>query len=436
MVFTGVPGTTYSVPCTRYQGAVTVSELTKQLKQLIEVNYHSVWVQGEVSNFSTPSSGHWYFTLKDHQAQILGVMFKGQNRKLKFAPEDGLEVLCHGFVSVYEPRGTYQLIIDSMEPLGQGALQLAFQQLKERLEKDGLFAPEHKKPIPFLPQKIAVITSPTGAAIRDILKVLYRRHSGLQISILPVPVQGDQAAPSIVEAIEFANSLSYFDVILLARGGGSLEDLWSFNEEIVARAIFSSSIPIVSAVGHEIDFTITDFVADLRAPTPSAAAEMIVKSKLELLRQVEDLRHRMVQNISKTLTLCREKTFHIGKRLIDPRQRLSALKIRFDEFYARLTFILKNSISQKRLQTETCSQLLQPSLLKKHHRVKEQFSGLVGKLESLSPLSVLKRGYSYVTKLGETTLLTSTEEAEVGEKIDVHLAKGSLECEIVTIHSS
>lgn len=394
--------------------AYSVTELTKSLKEIVEKKYDSIWVQGEISNFSTPISGHWYLTLKDQESQIASVCFKGSNRRVKFVPEDGLEVLCHGRLSIYEPRGSYQLIIDYIEPIGRGALQLAFEQLKEKLSKEGIFDQKFKKEIPFLPKNIAVITSPTGAAIRDFVKVISRRFSGLRISIVPVPVQGDDAAQEIVSAIEFVNELREFDLIVLTRGGGSLEDLWPFNEERVARAIFESKLPIVSAIGHEIDFTIADFVADLRAPTPSAAAEMIIGSKIELLRIIEDQRHRLIQSILKFITLNSQKILFLKQRLVDPKKRLIDLKLHLDD----LTTILSKAIKIQ------------------HLNLKKSLEKSIAKLESLSPLSVLNRGFSIVTDNKSGALIDSVSKVQIGSLLKIKLSCGSIICEAVEVSSS
>ena len=276
-----------------YKTIWTVSELTQKVKTRLEADFGEVWVEGEISNLRRPSSGHSYFTLKDDKSQIRAVIFRFMGRYLKFEPQDGMLVICRGKMSVYEPRGEYQLILDYMEPKGVGALQLAFEQLKEKLGKEGLFATDHKKPLPYLPRKIGIVTSSTGAAVRDILNVIGRRFPTMSILISPVKVQGEGSAPEIARAIDGLNLMDDIDVIIVARGGGSLEDLWSFNEECVARAIYRSSIPVVSAVGHEIDFTIADFVADLRAPTPSAAGELVVRDKGELVNFIESLSDRL-----------------------------------------------------------------------------------------------------------------------------------------------
>ncbi len=286
---------------------LTVSRLTALIKGVLEENFEHVWVEGEISNLAMPVSGHLYFTLKDAAAQLRCVMFRASSRALRFKPKDGMGVVVRGRVSLFEPRGEYQLIVEYLEPQGIGALQLAFSQLKERLAKEGLFAEAHKKPIPRLPQRIGVVTSATGAAIHDILNVLNRRFANVEVLIYPVKVQGEGAAREIAQAVKDFNRYGNIDVMIVGRGGGSIEDLWAFNEEVVARAIYHSRIPVISAVGHEVDFTIADFVADLRAPTPSAAAELVVKSKAELDAELDALSHRLRQAIHRSLADCRGK---------------------------------------------------------------------------------------------------------------------------------
>ena len=276
-----------------------VFELTELITALLEKRFDFIWVEGEISNFSAPRSGHYYMVLKDDRAQIRSVMFRMQARYLKFLPENGMKVLAQGRISVYAPRGEYQLILDYLEPIGSGALALAFEQVKQKLSKQGLFDPSVKKPLPFLPKKLVLVTSPTGAAVRDFLKVVERRFANLDIRIVPVRVQGDQACGDMVQALEFINRNLEADVIVLTRGGGSLEDLWPFNQEELAVAIRGSKIPVVSAVGHEIDLTISDMAADFRAPTPSAAAELLVAEKESLEKHVQELKSRLVNEIQK-----------------------------------------------------------------------------------------------------------------------------------------
>ena len=314
----------------------TVSELTKKIRETLEVNFDLIWVTGEISNLRTPSSGHYYFTLKDKESQIKAVLFRPQLRFLKFLPQDGMDIICYGRLTVYEKRGEYQIIIEYLEPKGIGALSFAFEQLKEKLSKEGLFDQAHKKPIPFLPKRIGIITSPTGAAIRDMIQIIGRRFSNLEIYIYPVRVQGEEAPSEIVKAIYEMNQWGKVDVIILGRGGGSLEDLWAFNTEEVARAIFDSKIPIISAVGHEIDFTIADFVADLRAPTPSAAAELVVPDRTEITNVISSLSVRLNTRMKQILEMEKQHYFMLIKRLPDLRFRLSDLQSRIDDLKSRL----------------------------------------------------------------------------------------------------
>jgi len=326
-----------------------VADLTRNIRFILEKNFSGVWVEGEISNFKWHTSGHMYFALKDETAQLQCVMFRTDNQNLAFEIEEGLSVVLYGRVSVYPVRGQYQLYVEKVEPKGLGALQLRFLQLKEKLLKEGLFDEAHKKPIPFLPHRIGVVTSIDGAALRDILQVLARRFPGMPVLVYPVPVQGEGAAEAIAGAVRDLNDFARTDVLIVGRGGGSLEDLWAFNEEVVARAIFESAIPVISAVGHEVDFTIADFVADLRAPTPSAAAELAVPRKEELFLKISDLKARLLKS-PKTV-------------LENQLQRLDELK--------------------KNLET---------LLLAFFKLKKERFRGFLGKLEALGPLQILKRG--------------------------------------------
>ena len=305
-----------------FRYTLTVTELTQQIKDLLEIKFSEVWVEGEISNLRIPPSGHLYFTLKDEFSQIRAVFFKMQARTLRYMPEEGLQVICRGRIGVYEKRGDYQLILDAMEPRGMGALQLAFLQLKERLEKEGLFDPVHKKPIPMVPEKIGIITSPTGSVIQDMLHILDRRFKNIQVLLYPVRVQGEGASEEIIKGIDYFNKQGEVDVIILGRGGGAFEDLWAFNEEGVARAIYDSNIPIISAVGHETDYTISDFVADLRAPTPSAAAELAVKNKQEIQKMLSYFKNRIRSQIEQTLQEYQSNLSHLRKGLINPQRRI------------------------------------------------------------------------------------------------------------------
>ncbi|HAA05177.1 MAG TPA: exodeoxyribonuclease VII large subunit [Syntrophobacteraceae bacterium] len=329
----------------------TVTQLNNQIKRLLEGHYRFVWVKGEISNFRIPASGHCYFTLKDEHSQIRAVLFRVQQRALRFAPEDGLQVICQGRISVYEPRGEYQLIIDVMELLGFGQLQLAFEQLKKKLEAEGLFDPQRKKPLPACPQRIALVTSGTGAAIRDILKVLQRAPYPLSVTLYPVRVQGAGAAAEIAEAIDVINRLAdayLWDVMIVGRGGGSLEDLWSFNEETVARAMACSRVPIISAVGHEIDWTIADLVADSRAPTPTAAAEWIVTRLSQIQQGLTDHQARLIRFVQQRLEPLRRVLDFLHRRLLDPRRRLADLRLLVDDRFSRLHLAWNRRIDRAR----------------------------------------------------------------------------------------
>jgi exodeoxyribonuclease VII large subunit len=386
----------------------TVTGLTRRIREVLERQFPFIWVEGEISNLRTPVSGHHYFTLKDEFSQIRAVLFKTQQKLVPFELEDGLMVICQGRVSVYEPRGEYQILVDILEPKGLGALQLAFEQLKQRLEKEGLFASSLKKPIPYLPQRLAVVTSPTGAAIRDFLKVVKRRFANVEIFIYPVRVQGEGAGDEIASAIYDLNKMENIDVIILARGGGSIEDLWAFNEEIVARAIYESSIPVISAIGHEIDFTIADFVADLRAPTPSAAAELVVRQKDELAARIQDMGYRLREGMLRTIRFCRDHVHSLGKRLIDPRRRLEETRIRLDDLMGNTEIRIHHIIT-----------------LARERLIKE-----VKRLDALSPLAVLGRGYSITRTLPELKVITDVSSVRIDDMINVKVARGEMVCKV------
>lgn len=409
---------------------LTVSEITRDIKTLLETGFEAVWVKGEVSSFKVPGSGHFYFSLKDESALLACVMFRFKNQYLKFDLKEGLEVICGGRITLYEPRGNYQLLIDVIEPVGLGALQLQFEQLKEKLKQEGLFDPLRKKPIPYLPQKIALITSPTGAAIRDMLQIINRRFSNVEILLVPVAVQGEKAAPEIVGAIKKVNALSEHDVIILGRGGGSLEDLWAFNEEIVARAIFSSKIPIVSAVGHEIDFTIADFVADLRASTPSAAAELVVKNKSDLKNHLLNHLQRIRQAYLKQIHFQRNALSEISGRLIDPRRRLADWRLRLSDLEGRLHYTLLQNIKNARALFEKLFPSLKLQMKHLLERREERLQRLQSLLHSLNPLAILERGYSITTKLLEQTIVRSFRDVKVGDQIKIQLFEGNLICDV------
>ncbi|HEX9136328.1 MAG TPA: exodeoxyribonuclease VII large subunit [Nitrospirota bacterium] len=383
---------------------LTVTHLTIQIKNLLEGNFPDIWVEGEISNLSIPQSGHAYFTLKDEQSQIRSVLFRSAQRFLKFTLQHGMQVICRGRVSVYEPRGEYQLIVDYIEPKGIGALQLAFEQLKAKLEKEGLFDLDHKRPLPLLPQRIGIITSPTGAAIRDMLRVIKRRHPRMHILIYPVPVQGIEAAPAIVEAIQYFNQNQNVEVMIVGRGGGSLEDLWAFNEEPVARAIYASKIPVISAVGHETDYTISDFVADLRAPTPSAAAEMVVKSEESFREFISSLESSLIKRIRQQIDLTRASLREFTRLLGDPRRLLEQYVQRVDELTGRLATGLRHHVRRDR------------ALL----------TALTAGLDHLNPLGILSRGYSVTRKLPEGVILKDASYVRPGDLLNTKLHNGEI----------
>ena len=392
---------------------LTVSELTSLIKSTLEGSFPDVWVEGEIYNLRIPSSGHVYFTIKDNSSQIRAVIFRSSARTIRFIPKDGLHVLCRGRITIYEFRGEYQLIVDYMEPMGVGALLLAFEQLKKRLSEEGLFDEARKRPIPILPQKIGIVTSPTGAAIRDILKVIERRFANVEIVIAPALVQGERAAPEIVDAIRELNNIDNIEVIILARGGGGIEDLWPFNEEIVARAIYNSNIPVISAVGHEIDYTIADFVADLRAPTPSAAAEMVVKNKEDMQGLVRALYSRLAYARGTFFEKRRERLKSIMQRVLSPEQEINRYIQRLDDLDNRITVGIKRTLRDRRLHVE----------------------GLIKLLDSLSPLSILARGYSITYKLPSCSLIKSSADVHRGDKVDIRLHEGNIICIVEDISS-
>jgi exodeoxyribonuclease VII large subunit len=388
--------------------ALTVSRLNALLKEVIEDNFVQVLVEGEISNFSAPASGHIYFSLKDEHAQIRAVMFRSQARLLKFRPESGMGVFVTGRVTLYPQRGELQLVVEALEPRGIGSLQLAFEQLKAKLAGEGLFDPERKRPLPPFPRTIGVVTSATGAAIQDILQVLRRRGAGVRVLLRPVRVQGEGAAGEIAEAIADLNRQGEADILVVGRGGGSLEDLWAFNEEAVARAIFASSIPVIAAVGHEVDFTIADFVADLRAPTPSAAAEMVAKSRLELESHLDHLFLRLGAQMRGRLALLRERVTGLSRRLPSPRGELARQRRRREEMELRLRRAMARRVTESR------------ALL----------ASQAGRLDALSPLKTLTRGYALVVaeKTGKTV-----REAGVlrpGDRLRIRFGRGSADARV------
>ncbi|MCM8766369.1 MAG: exodeoxyribonuclease VII large subunit [Candidatus Omnitrophica bacterium] len=382
----------------------TVTELTRHIRIILEDSFPLIWVEGEISNLRKPLSGHIYFTLKDENSALNAVIFRNGEVELGFRLEDGQKVICGGRITVYEKQGIYQLQVERIEPVGIGALQLRLEQLKKKLREEGLFDPAHKKPLPLLPRHIGVVTSPTGAAIRDILKVIKRRFYNLAVTINPVRVQGESAALEIAKAIEEFNRMGNVDVLIVGRGGGSLEDLWAFNEEIVARAIYNSKIPVISAVGHEIDWTIADLVADVRAPTPSAAAEMVVAEKEKLREKIEIEKIRLQEMMEHILSSARMELDNLIVRcnLYRPSQLLMQYRQAFQELSRRSKMQIFHLIEIK----------------------KEKISSLISRLENLSPLSILKRGYSLSYKLPERILLHDVSVVKKNDLVETQLAYG------------
>ncbi len=429
---------------------LSVSDLNKAIRGTLEGGFPLVWLRGEISNYKPHSSGHWYFSLKDSKAQISAVMFKGFNQGVRFRPTDGMEVIIRGKVTVYEPRGNYQIFCEVMEPVGAGAMQIAFEQLKAKLKAEGLF--DRKRPLPKHPQHVVVVTSPTGAAIKDILNVLNRRFKGLRITLAPAVVQGKQATDSICEAIALANKLTDADVMIVGRGGGSIEDMWCFNEEKVARAISASKIPTISAVGHEIDFTIADFVADLRAPTPSAAAELVVKSTVELHQRLDSLQSQMGQCMNHRLVVLTRQIANLQRHLVDPKRRLADLAQRCDELQGRFTLAMIRYLEQRSQAIEVMHHRMRSpadqieslrhqlgeftirmqSRMQLHfERCRAKFTQAAAVLDNLSPLKVLDRGYAIATSKGE--VIRDPRQVKVGDELSVQVAQGEIKTEVKEI---
>ncbi|MEI6082904.1 MAG: exodeoxyribonuclease VII large subunit [Verrucomicrobiota bacterium] len=426
---------------------LSVSELTRRIKGLLEGQFSSLWVEGEISNFATAPSGHCYFTLKDANAQLSAVMFRGVAGKLNFNVADGQQVLARGEISVYERRGQYQIIVTQLQPKGLGALQLAFEQLKQKLAAEGLFDPARKKPLPVLPQRIGVVTSPTGAAIRDFLNILNRRYPNRHVIINPVRVQGDGAAQEIAAAIDQFNALDLVDVIVITRGGGSLEDLWAFNEEVVARAIARSRLPTISAVGHEIDFTIADFVADLRAPTPSAAAELVVRAKEEFIAELRQLQQRLDKDLRWRVSEARRRLADCVLR--QPGELVRQYQQRVDDLDHRLEHATGNILGTQRHRLKTATgtlklltpqtfvrqlrhrvdaheQRLTTELARHRQAIRHRLGSLTGKLELLSPKSTLARGYS-ITRTADGKIVKTVRTVKPGLPVRTLVTDGEFD---------
>ncbi len=426
--------------------AITVSQLNRQVKSLLENSFLNIRVQGELSNFAKPSSGHWYFTLKDKTAQIRCAIFKGSNRHINFNPKEGDEVVVQAKVSLYEGRGDYQLICQSMEEAGSGRLQLAFEQLKAKLLKEGLFDSSYKQPIPSLIQHLAVITSPSGAAIHDVLSVLKRRFPGLKVSIFPSLVQGSEAAVSVIKALELAQKHNQCDAILITRGGGSLEDLWSFNEEKLARAIFKCKLPTISAIGHEVDFSICDLVADHRAATPSAAAEFLSPDQDSLKITIDRLHQRLQIQIKGNIAAHRNKCVNTASRLRSPIQQLKLQSARLENLRARLLRPAQSSLNQHQQSIQLLKQRMESSnpqsKINQHlernnilkHRLYQRIDQITAdklqqlhakadRLNSVNPLATLSRGYS-ITRSQEHGIISNADQLKPGTRISSQLNEG------------
>jgi len=432
------------------QGRIyTVSELTQSIRTVLEKKYPFVWITGEISNFRTPTSGHYYLTLKDRFTQISVVMFRGQNRQLKFKLEAGMQINGLGRLTVYPPYGNYQMILEYAEPAGLGSLQLAFEQLKERLSKEGLFDNKNKQPLPFIPEHVSVITSPQGAVIHDIMNVLSQRFLR-PVQLVPVNVQGHRASREIISAIQLINRQKRSDVIIIARGGGSLEDLQAFNTETVARAVFESKIPVVSAVGHETDYTIIDFVADYRAPTPTAAAARIVPERRELINQLNAANNALIQALTNRIQYKRLVLKNLSSRLKTPRRMFEDMRMKLDISTQNLMDRMNRKLissrdrlrnlrnrmavatpykrimaTKKELAWQT--RALSQSIKKYYDKRQAYLNNLQGRLMNLSPYTVLERGYSITRLLPDNTIVKSAESLQAGQRLDIMLASGRIE---------
>ncbi|GLP95158.1 exodeoxyribonuclease VII large subunit [Paraferrimonas sedimenticola] len=435
---------------------LSVSQLNRQVRQLLESQIGRIWLTGEISNFAAPASGHWYFSLKDSQAQVRCAMFKGRNSRVAFTPKNGQQVTVQADISLYEPRGDYQLIVGNMVDSGEGRLKAEFEKLKLKLAGEGLFAQEHKQPLP-RPHTLGVITSASGAAIRDVLHVLERRAPSMRVIIYPASVQGELAPAQLISAIETANARNEVDALLLTRGGGSLEDLWSFNDEGLARAIFTSKLPIISAVGHEVDITIADFVADVRAPTPSAGAEMLSGDQAAQVQQLTGLRQRLQQSILGRLNLHQQALLQYQYRLdaVHPERALNQIGQQFDELGLRLTHAMQRRLDSQQAQTTQ----LQHRLMQRHpgqdialaqtrlaqlgprlgqamrtqlNSQRQQWQSMAAQLQAISPLATLERGYA-IARDEQGQPVSSVSQVQPGQGLSVQLHDGRLETEIKAV---
>ena len=436
----------------------TVSRLNREVRTVLEGSFPLIWLEGELSNLARPGSGHWYFSLKDEAAQVRCAMFRNRNMLVKGKPENGMQVLVRARIGLYEARGEYQLIIEHLEEAGDGALRRAFEQLKAKLDTAGLFDTAHKQPIPPLPRQIGVITSPTGAAIRDILTTLQRRFPGIPVIVYPVPVQGAEAGDEIARMIKLAGERAECDVLLLARGGGSLEDLWAFNEEVVARAMFDCPIPIVSGIGHEVDVTIADFVADQRAPTPTAAAELVSPDQQEWRLRLQQLQNRLQRTVMRGLEARQQQLRYLTTRLPHPGRQVEERLQRLDELELRRNHAMQHDLrhrhagvnmlqqrlqkfsplqrlAQYRLQNQNLGQRLLTALRHQLGQQQQQLQNLAHALDTVSPLATLSRGYAIVTST-DGKILRNAADVNTGEAIHTRLAKGRLVSTVTNIDES
>ena len=435
------------------QEIISVSEINKRAKSILEENFPFVWIQGEVSNFFSAASGHWYFSLKDETSEIRCAMFTNKNHHITFEPKDGDHLVINGTLSIFEGRGQYQIIVEHIELAGEGALLKAFEELKKKLQLEGLFDDSIKRQLPAYPKNIAVVTSPDGAVIQDIINVLDRRSPFLDLTVVPTLVQGEKAAPSICDALNKVGKLKKVDVVILARGGGSIEDLWAFNNEEVARAIVNCPTPIISAVGHETDFTISDFVSDLRAPTPSIAAEIISQPYSELIETLEGYQNYISRSVISQIDLQRTQITNLIKRIRHPGDKLREISQKLDYVETALIQNInqeisfkknglnlkdlslqqnspQNKIKEAKVYLQNASKDLLKALKLEIERKSTVLAEIVATLQAVSPLSVLSRGYSIISTEPDGKILSSSNQVEIGQTISAILSKGSIKAEI------
>jgi len=442
---------------TQQRDIYSITRLNREVRTILESGFPLLWLEGELSNLACPASGHWYFSLKDSHAQVRCAMFRMRNQLLRFVPRNGMQVIVRAKIGLYEPRGEFQIIIEHMEEAGEGALRQQFEQLKNKLNAEGLFASETKKSLPAIPKCIGVITSPTGAAIHDVLTTIKRRFASLKIIIYPVSVQGKPAATDIAKTIQLADKRNECDVLLLTRGGGSLEDLWSFNEEIVARAIYNCNIPIISAVGHDVDFTIADFVADVRAATPTAAAELVSPDTKHWLQQINNLQKRLTLLVLNNIKAKRTTVEQCAKNIVHPNRYIEETSQRLDEILYRLKSTIKTKIATNRLKLShlhtRCNatnpaqkintqqkrlielvQRLKSSQYQQINQLKQRFIRSTSTLEAVSPLATLSRGYAYVKIINSDIIVKDSTQLQKGDQVRTTLAKGNFTATVISTH--